>query len=90
MPPDEFNEGHFLAVRTFGQVHLFDIRHRAAPDRSSSPYALSELVTLDANNFDAEPVMDMSFSQGAPTTLNIVTRLGCGFRLSLREDRHSL
>ena len=89
-PPEELKKGYFLAVRTYGRVHIFDLRHQIASDRTKSPYALSEVAKLGIGDFDDETVMDMAFSHDSPVDLYLITKPGSSYRFSLREDHHAL
>lgn len=89
-PPEESKKGYSLAVRTYGQVHIFDLRHQIASDRTKSPYALSEVAKLGTGDFNDETVMDMAFAHDSPVGLYLMTRLGSSYRFSLREGQHAL
>lgn len=77
-------------MRTYGQTHVFDIRHQFTSDRSISPYSVSELATFSANDFNGDQVMDMAFSHDSPTNLYLMTNRGSAYRCFLREDQHVL
>ncbi|KAI5121668.1 hypothetical protein M0805_002744 [Coniferiporia weirii] len=81
-------KSYHLAVRTYNQISVFDIRNQIVPafNTSKPPYALSELMTLCSSELDSGEILDMYLSTSYPTDLFLVTAKGVGHQCSLRNE----
>ncbi|KAL5532659.1 hypothetical protein ACEPAF_4433 [Sanghuangporus sanghuang] len=90
-PAINFGEraGRTLAVRTYGQVSVFDIRNQvtSSTDSTKPPFAIFEAMSIRSQDLQSHSggIVDMSFSRSDPGELFVVTEKGTGYHCSRRE-----
>ncbi|KAL5489819.1 hypothetical protein ACEPAI_4651 [Sanghuangporus weigelae] len=91
----EEKSGRTLAVRTYGQVAVFDIRNQitSSADSTKPPFAISEAMSIrsqDLQNHSKGGIVDMGFSRSDPRELFVVTEKGAGYHCSYREGEKTI
>ncbi|KAH8116863.1 hypothetical protein DFH11DRAFT_1577909 [Phellopilus nigrolimitatus] len=80
-------KGCHIAVRTYGQISVFDIRNQitSLPDPLQSQSAITELAAIYSTELDGGKVIDLNFT--APGEVFLVTGQGSGYQCSLKSER---
>ncbi|KAL5511153.1 hypothetical protein ACEPAH_4368 [Sanghuangporus vaninii] len=96
-PAINFEEtaGRTLAVRTYGQVSVFDVRNQmtSTADSTKPPFAIFEAMSIRSQDFQSNSgggIVDMSFSRSDPGELLVVTEKGTGYQCSRREGEKTI
>ena len=87
---DMFSPERSLAVRTYGQVQIFDIKSQitSSTDPLRPPFALSGVVSIRSQDFHGHSsggIVYISFSPSDRTEMFAVTEKGVGYQCSRRE-----
>ncbi|PAV24002.1 hypothetical protein PNOK_0107000 [Pyrrhoderma noxium] len=82
-------DGHFMAVRTFGSLSVYDIRNQNTNfiEKDKPPYVTTEIMTVHSSETDGAKIVDMSFSNPDHSDLYVVTEGGVGFQCSQSPER---
>ncbi|KAL5529702.1 hypothetical protein ACEPAG_5687 [Sanghuangporus baumii] len=96
-PVIDFEEksGRTLAVRTYGQVSIFDIRNQvtSSADSTKPPFAISETMSIRSQDLQSQTnggIVDMGFSRSDPRELFVVTEKGAGYHCFYREGEKAI
>lgn len=84
--------GYSLAVRSYGQIYVFDIRNQitSVAEPTKSPFVVSELMSISSDDYASHvdgKIVDMSFSSLDAPTLYLVTEQGAGYQCSRKNQK---
>lgn len=83
---------HYLSVRTYGEVSVFDIRNQSvtALNPIARPISLSETFTVQNPELNEGEVMDMFLSTSATVELHVVNDQGSVYHCMQRGEHKAM